>query len=47
MVLDTLERLTGANRLYASLGFQPIERYNSCPLPGVLYFGRRLGGAAS
>lgn len=44
MVLDTLDRLTGANRLYSRLGFQPCERYNDCPLPGVLYFARRLGG---
>ena len=47
MVLDTLERLTGANRLYAGMGFEPIERYNDCPLPGVLYFGRRLGGGSA
>lgn len=44
MVLDTLERLSGANRLYASLGFQQCERYNDCPLPGVLYFARQLRG---
>lgn len=42
MVLDTLERLTGANRLYTSLGFRPCERYNDCPLPGVLYWARGL-----
>jgi GNAT superfamily N-acetyltransferase len=46
MVCDTLERLQGANRLYARLGFQPCERYNDCPLPGVLYFARRLDDAA-
>ncbi|KAL4435213.1 hypothetical protein ABPG77_001895 [Micractinium sp. CCAP 211/92] len=49
MVLDTLERLEGANRLYrrqgsSLLGFQPCERYNDCPLPGVLYFARQLDG---
>ncbi|PRW45046.1 acetyltransferase [Chlorella sorokiniana] len=45
MVLDTLERLEGANRLYCRLGFEPCERYNDCPLPGVLYFARRLDAA--
>ena len=47
MVLDTLERLEGANRLYSGLGFQPCERYNDCPLPGVLYWARRLDGCGS
>eukprot|EP00887_Chlorella_sp_A99_P002050 scaffold18.g2050.t1 len=47
MVLDTLERLASANRLYAALGFAPCPRYNDCPLPGVLYFSRALGGGAS
>ncbi|KAL4436678.1 hypothetical protein ABPG75_003817 [Micractinium tetrahymenae] len=42
MVLDTLQRLEGANRLYRRLGFQPCERYNDCPLPGVLYFACQL-----
>ena len=45
MVLDTLERLSGANRLYSRLGFQPCKRYNDCPLPGVLYFALQLGTA--
>ena len=42
MVLDTLERLSGANKLYAALGFELCQRYNDNPLPGVLYFARRL-----
>lgn len=42
MVLDTLERLTGANQLYKAQGFELCERYNDCPLPGVLYFMRKL-----
>lgn len=42
MVLDTLGRLGGANRLYAAQGFLPCERYNDCPLLGVLYFMRTL-----
>ncbi|PSC70167.1 beta-aspartyl asparaginyl family [Micractinium conductrix] len=47
MVLDTLERLEGANKLYRRLGFSACQRYNDCPLPGVLYFARQLGGEAS
>jgi len=42
MVMDTLERLEGANKLYRSLGFENIEPYNHCPLPGVLYFFKLL-----
>jgi GNAT superfamily N-acetyltransferase len=42
MVLDTLGRLEGANRVYAAQGFAACERYNDCPLPGVLYFMRKL-----
>lgn len=39
MVLDTLERLTSANKLYAHLGFKTIDPYNFCPLGGVMYWG--------
>ena len=42
MVLDTLERLSGANRLYKTQGFELCGRYNDCPLDGVLYFMRKL-----
>lgn len=42
MVLDTLDRLEGANKLYRSQGFRPCERYNDCPLEGVLYFVKQL-----
>ena len=42
IVLDTLERLHGANKLYRSLGFANCQRYNDCPLPGVLYFMLQL-----
>ena len=42
MVLDTLDRLTGANTLYKAQGFELCERYNDCPLSGVLYFSKRL-----
>ena len=42
MVLDTLERLSGANKVYKKLGFELCERYNDCPLPGVLYFMKKV-----
>lgn len=42
MVLDTLERLESANRLYRSSGFREIPAYYGNPLPGVVYFGRDL-----
>lgn len=42
MVLDTLERLNGANKVYKKQGFKLCERYNDCPLPGVLYFMKRF-----
>lgn len=45
MVLDTLERMSCAIRLYSRLGFQPCERYNDCPVPDVLYFALQLGTA--
>jgi GNAT superfamily N-acetyltransferase len=42
MVLDTLERLSGANKVYKKQGFELCERYNDCPLPGVLYFIKKF-----
>ena len=42
VVLDTLGRLAGANRLYKAQGFQACPPYNDCPLPGVLYFVKHL-----
>lgn len=38
MVLDTLERLTGANRLYEALGFVRRPPYYHNPLKGVVYW---------
>jgi len=42
IVLDTLERLQGANMLYRSLGFEPSAPYNHCTLPGAMYFIKKL-----
>jgi putative acetyltransferase len=42
MVLDTLERLSGANKVYKNQGFELCDRYNDCPLPGVLYFMKKI-----
>ncbi|MEO1451153.1 MAG: GNAT family N-acetyltransferase [Bacteroidota bacterium] len=43
MVLDTHPHMEAAHRLYDSLGFRPISRYNQNPTPGIRYMGRRLG----
>lgn len=42
IVLDTLERLEGANCLYKSMGFVPCEAYSHCPLDGAMYFLKTL-----
>ncbi len=43
IVLDTLPDLTAAISIYRSLGFEPIPPYWNNTLPGILYFGKRLG----
>ncbi len=42
MVLDTLERLKGANKLYERLGFQRCPKYNGTPLPEVCFWEMML-----
>lgn len=43
MRLDTLHRLTEANRLYDSLGFAEISAYYHNPNPDVRYMEAKLG----
>jgi putative acetyltransferase len=38
LVLDTLDRMDSAVRLYEKLGFRPIPAYYNNPIPGALYF---------
>ena len=40
--LDTLPAMETARGIYASLGFQPAERYSDNPIPGVLFFELKL-----
>ena len=42
MVLDTLETLSAAIRLYASVGFEQCEPYYENPLSGVVYLRKAL-----
>ena len=43
MFLDTVPAaMPEANRLYAAMGFERVERYNENPLPGVEFFRLRL-----
>lgn len=46
LVLDTLERMQDAVRLYRKLGCVAIEPYYDNPLPGALYFALELGPSA-
>jgi GNAT superfamily N-acetyltransferase len=43
MYLDTVPAaMPEANRLYASFGFEPVERYNQNPVAGVEFFSKPL-----
>jgi len=43
MLLDSLPSMEAAIRLYRSVGFKRIPPYWNNTVPGILYFGRRLG----
>jgi len=42
MRLDTLPSMAAAAALYGRFGFAPIPAYYANPIPGTLYFGRKL-----
>jgi len=42
MQLDTLPSMTKAIAIYRSLGFEEIAPYRTNPVPGALFFERRL-----
>jgi putative acetyltransferase len=44
MVLDTLERLQPAIRLYEQFGFEHVEAYYQNPLANVVYMQKKLEG---
>jgi putative acetyltransferase len=44
MLLDTLQGMEAAIRMYQSLGFETIAPYWNNVVPGILYFGKQLTG---
>ena len=47
MRLDTLPMMEGAQVLYRSLGFTPIEAYRFSPVPGTVFLELLLPGEAT
>jgi ribosomal protein S18 acetylase RimI-like enzyme len=45
MRLDTLPSMAAAAALYGKFGFAQIPAYYANPIPGTLYFSRRLAGS--
>lgn len=43
MYLDTLPVMTGAQRLYETLGFKDVPPYRHNPIPGTRFLGLELG----
>ena len=43
VMLDTLPWMTSAIAIYRALGFEPIAPYWNNIVPGIIYFGRKLG----
>ena len=43
MVLDTLQRLQPAIKLYEQFGFEHVNAYYENPLPNVVYMRKELG----
>ena len=38
IILDTLDKLAAANRMYPRMGFTTCEAFYECPLQGITYW---------
>lgn len=48
LLLDTApEAMPGAHRLYTSMGFVPMVRYNDNPVPGIVFLRLALASSAA